>query len=128
MGRALTFALFLLVAQALAIPTSLKTSVPPFHRYTIVREMDYQRISCARTTDPEPISTPNPVLESMDEPVVVNFIIGWNGEVYEPLMLSGENERDNREVLRIVKTWRFRPATCNEVPVDTAGSAGLGTF
>lgn len=128
MTRAFIFALLLMSVQVSAIPTGLKTPVPPLHRYTIIREMDYRGINCASTTAPVPVSTPDPILGSLVEPVVVNFIIGWDGQVYEPLVLSGDSERNDREVIRAVKLWRFRPATCNGVPVDTEGGVGLDTL
>jgi TonB family protein len=128
MGRARIFALLLLVTQALAIPTRLKAPVPPFYRYTVVREMDYRGVNCAATTDPVPISTPNPVLESMDEPVVVSFDVGADGRTYSTYILSSDGKRNDHEILRIIQTWRFRPATCNGVPIDVEGSAGFGTF
>src|SRR5208283_1074689 len=100
MSRALIFALLSIVTQALAIPTNLKAPVPPFYRYTVVREMDYRGINCAATTEPTPISTPNPIFESVDTPIVVSFDVGADGRVYSMYILSSDG-RNDREVLRI---------------------------
>lgn len=128
MNRVPILVLLLAAAQALAVPAKLTISARSFHRYTIVREMEYRGMDCEESTKPEPVMTANPVLEEMNEPVLVNFIVGEDGRTYEPIILSGDGPRNDSEVLRVVKTWRFRPATCNGVPSNTEGSAGFETF
>ncbi len=122
MGRTLIFALLLIVTQALAVPVSPKF-FREFDHYVVYRETGYLPLNatylslpeCENTTDPRPITTPNPILEGMPSPVIVNFIIGSDGRVYEPFVLLA-NAKNEQEVLRAVKTWRFHPATCNGTP------------
>jgi len=76
-------------------------------------------MSCQDSKDPEPLNTPAPLLNSKGS-IVVNFIIGWNGQVYSPLIFTDNgNQKDSREVLRIVKTWKYRPSKCNGIPSDS---------
>jgi TonB family protein len=52
--------------------------------------------------------------------VKVSFIIGTDGRVHSPLILESAGAGD-RTVLRTVRTWKYRPATCNGVPTETEG-------
>lgn len=71
---------------------------------------------CENTTDPEPLITPDPMDVSAD--TILSIIIGVDGHVYSPFILEGG---DSRAVLNAVSHWRYRPATCNGVPVDSEG-------
>jgi TonB family protein len=53
--------------------------------------------------------------------VKVSFIIGIDGRVHSPLILVSAGLAGDRHVLRTVRTWRYRPATCNGVPTETEG-------
>lgn len=153
MARITAFVLLLAsvasAGQVSALPTFPHNTVPPLHRYTVVREIAYRVIpttsfgsttssisivkdpataACANTAEPEPITTANPVLGEMSEPVVVSFIVGTDGRVYSPIVLSSDGQRNDREAMRAVRTWRYRPGTCNGVPVESEGSVGFGTF
>ena len=148
MARITVFVL-LLASIASALPALPHHSAPDFHRYTVVRETYYRVVpttsygnttssisivkdpataACADTADPEPVSTTNPVLGAVNEPVVISFIVGTDGRVYSPIIMSSDGQRNDREVLRAVRTWRYRPGTCNGVPVESEGSVGFGTF
>ena len=78
---------------------------------------------CSLTTLPEPLATPDPLLDSVgqDAHVTVSFIIGTDGRTHSPLILESAGSAPDRAVLRMVRSWRFRPATCNGVPTDFEG-------
>lgn len=78
------------------------------------------RPSCARTRAPEPLATPNPLLDRADPhaDISVSFIIGLDGRVHAPLILKSAGRFPDRAVLGAVRAWRYRPATCNGVPVE----------
>jgi len=81
------------------------------------------RRSCANVEPPEALTTPNPpVISSTDgRSVKVSFIIGTDGRVHSPLILESAGIAGDRRVLQTVRTWRYRPATCNGVPTETEG-------
>ena len=79
--------------------------------------------NCEASAPPEPLATPNPLLE-IAEPsarVSVSFIIGTDGRVHSPLILESAGMAGDRHVLQTVRTWRYRPATCNGVPTEIEG-------
>jgi Gram-negative bacterial TonB protein C-terminal len=78
---------------------------------------------CSLTTLPEPLATPDPLLDSVDRSahITVSFIIGTDGHTHSPLILESAGATRDRVVLRMVKSWRYRPATCNGVPTDFEG-------
>lgn len=78
---------------------------------------------CESTQEPEALTTPNPVLDSLDSElkIQVSFIIGTDGRVHSPLILQSEGSSGLRTVLDTVRSWRFRPGTCNGVPTETEG-------
>jgi TonB family protein len=53
--------------------------------------------------------------------VKVSFIIGTDGRVHSPLILESSGMVGDRHVLRTVRSWRYRPATCNGVPTEIEG-------
>jgi TonB family protein len=53
--------------------------------------------------------------------VKVSFIIGTDGRVHSPLILESAGATGDRNVLRTVRTWKYRPATCNGVPTEAEG-------
>ena len=81
------------------------------------------RSRCEETQPPEAITTPNPVLGGSDPSVKVkvSFIVGTDGRVHSPLILESAGVAGDRRVLQTVRTWRYRPATCNGVPTETEG-------
>lgn len=79
--------------------------------------------ACADVQPPEALTTPDPLFTSTvrGRRVRVSFIIGTDGRVHSPLILESAGLAGDRHVLRTVRTWRYRPATCNGVPTETEG-------
>jgi TonB family protein len=78
---------------------------------------------CEDTRPPQALTTPDPLVvpagaESM---VKVSFIVGTDGRVHSPLILQSSGLIGDRNILRTVRTWRYRPATCNGVPTESEG-------
>jgi TonB family protein len=78
---------------------------------------------CADTRPPQALTTPNPLLApaGAELNVKVSFIVGSDGHVHSPLILQSVGPEGDRNVLRTVRTWRYRPATCNGVPTEAEG-------
>jgi TonB family protein len=76
--------------------------------------------SCEATRPPEALATPNPLLEPPDTSakIRVSFIIGTDGRVHSPLILESAGPVEDRTVLDVVRSWRYRPAMCNGVPTE----------
>jgi len=81
------------------------------------------RSRCQATQPPQALTTPNPLMlpAAAGVKVKVSFIIGADGLVHSPLILQSAGAAGDRNVLRAVRTWRYRPATCNGVPTETEG-------
>jgi TonB family protein len=79
--------------------------------------------SCEEIEDPVALATPDPLLTpaGRDRTVKVSFIIGTDGHVHSPLILESAGLAGDRHVLDTVRSWRYRPATCNGVPTETEG-------
>ena len=82
-----------------------------------------ERARCEDSQPPEALTTPNPLLvpAGAQLKVKVSFIIGADGRVHSPLILQSVGLEGDRNVLRTVRTWRYRPATCNGVPTEAEG-------
>ncbi len=78
---------------------------------------------CADVQPPEALTTPDPLYTpaARGQKVKVSFIIGTDGRVHSPLILESAGLAGDRHVLQTVRTWRYRPATCNGVPTETEG-------
>jgi TonB family protein len=78
---------------------------------------------CEDTQPPQALATPDPLLvpAARDSHVKVSFIIGADGRVSSPLILMSGGPVGDRNVLQTVRSWRYRPATCNGVPTETEG-------
>jgi len=94
-------------------------------RKTYFREMarGAQSRTCEENLPPEPLATPDPVLDSTDHMrFTVSFVVGIDGRVYGPLVLEGMSQgvkaSQARPVVDAVRTWRFRPAVCNGAPIE----------
>ena len=76
---------------------------------------------CEATRPPEALATPEPLLgrPDPDTSVTVSFIIGTDGLVHSPLVLSSAGPSEDRVVLEAVRGWRYRPALCNGVPTES---------
>lgn len=81
------------------------------------------RPSCEDVQPPEALATPDPLFTpaAHGRKVKVSFIIGTDGRVHSPLILESAGMAGDRHVLQTVRTWRYRPATCNGVPTETEG-------
>jgi TonB family protein len=81
-----------------------------------------RRSRCEETQPPQALTTPAPLLSpSRGQKIKVSFIVGADGHVYTPLILESAGANRDRRVLQMVRTWRYRPATCNGVPTETEG-------
>lgn len=87
------------------------------------------RTGCEAAQPPEPLATPNPLLETPDFDskvfnlkISVSFIIGTDGRVHSPLILESAGTSPDRKVLSAVRSWRYRPALCNGVPTEAEGN------
>jgi TonB family protein len=81
------------------------------------------RPACQDVQAPEALTTPDPLFtpSARGQKVKVSFIIGTDGRVHSPLILVSAGLAGDRHVLQTVRTWRYRPATCNGVPTETEG-------
>ena len=79
--------------------------------------------SCEDVQPPQALTTPDPleVAAVAGKKVKVSFIIGTDGRVHSPLILESAGLAGDRHVLQTVRSWRYRPATCNGVPTETEG-------
>ena len=76
---------------------------------------------CGLVRPPEALLTPDPLLPTEDDPVLVrvSFIVGSDGHVHSAFVLTGARSDEDEAVLRAVRQWRYRPALCNGVPTDS---------
>lgn len=81
------------------------------------------RPACEDVQAPQALTTPDPLFTTPanGRKVKVSFIIGTDGRVHSPLILESAGVAGDRRVLQTVRTWRYRPATCNGVPTETEG-------
>jgi TonB family protein len=79
--------------------------------------------SCENVQPPEALTTPAPLYSTSarGQRIKVSFIIGTDGRVHSPLILESAGLAGDRRVLKTVRTWRYRPATCNGVPTEIEG-------
>lgn len=75
---------------------------------------------CQANSQPQALATPDPLLGSSgaQSRIIVSFIIGTDGHIQSPLILSSDAPSEDRDILRTVKSWRYRPALCNGVPTE----------
>jgi TonB family protein len=87
------------------------------------------RRSCEATHPPEALATPSPLLEQSDPSttIKVSFIIGTDGRVHSPFILESAGSSADRIVLDTVRSWRYRPATCNGVPTEAEARIGFSS-
>jgi TonB family protein len=103
---------------------------PPRISATLARAAEFVAVphlsalpDCEDVQPPEALTTPDPLFTSASHgsKVKVSFIIGTDGHVHSPLILESAGLAGDRRVLQTVRTWRYRPATCNGVPTETEG-------
>lgn len=128
----------------LVIPTALLAVVIPAQRLrpttlerreshlasTLARASEFVDVThvssqpaCEAVQPPEALTTPNPLFTpaAHGQKVKVSFIIGVDGHVHSPLILESAGIAGDRHVLQTVRSWRYRPATCNGVPTEIEG-------
>ena len=76
---------------------------------------------CGNIRLPEALLTPDPLLNVQDDDlhVRVSFIVGSDGHVHSAFVLESGGPGEDQIVLRAVRFWRYRPALCNGVPIDS---------
>ena len=81
------------------------------------------RPACEDVRPPQPLTTPDPLFtpSSQGAKVKVSFIVGTDGRIHSPLILESAGLAGDRRILETVRTWRYRPATCNGIPTETEG-------
>lgn len=103
---------------------------PPQIMATLARAAEFVSVphlsalpDCEDVQPPEALTTPDPLFTPAPQGkrVKVSFIIGTDGRVHSPLILESAGLARDRRVLQTVRTWRYRPATCNGVPTETEG-------
>ena len=79
--------------------------------------------ACEITQPPQALTTPDPLLGASDvgTKVTVSFIVSTDGTVQSPFILESTGSYEDRSVLQAVRAWRYRPATCNGVPMEAEG-------
>ena len=78
-------------------------------------------LRCGNVRPPEALLTPDPLLRVQDDDldVRVSFIVGSDGHVYSAFILDSGGRDEDQIVLRAIRFWRYRPALCNGVPIDS---------
>jgi TonB family C-terminal domain len=121
------------VAFAVSTPGSLRSTVLERRERQVSRMrrlaqfIDVRHISsrpsCEDVQPPQALTTPDPLItpSTLGRKVKISFIIGTDGRVHSPLILESAGLAGDRRVLQTVRTWRYRPATCNGVPTETEG-------
>jgi TonB family protein len=79
--------------------------------------------SCGEVQPPQALTTPSPLMTgtASGKKAKVSFIIGTDGRVHSPLILESAGATGDRTILSTVRSWKYRPATCNGVPTETEG-------
>lgn len=134
-----TWPAILVVVPAIALAVSTPASRPPSATLaqrenqvsrTLTRASQFvdvhhisSRPDCEEVRPPEALTTPAPLFtpSAHGKKVKVSFIIGTDGRVHSPLILESAGLAGDRHVIETVRTWRYRPATCNGVPTETEG-------
>ena len=101
-----------------ALPDRPTTRKIEYSAIQISNRGEESPVSCGAFKEPDAKDTPNPVLAN-GAYVQVDMIVAWDGNVYSPLVEETDGAVSGATALRIVKSWRFRPATCNGSPINT---------
>lgn len=135
------FSLLLMLAIPAVGFASVRVPDPPLHRLSLsererqvwrtpARAAEFSdvphvnaRSRCEDAQPPQALTTPPPLSLPLAATlkIKVSFIIGADGRVHSPLILQSAGAAGDRSVLRTVRTWRYRPATCNGVPTEAEG-------
>ena len=61
------------------------------------------------------------------KPIIIDFIVGRNGDVEKPVILEGADAALNGIVLNAISGWRYRPALCDGFPIEAEGRIEFGS-
>lgn len=89
-------------------------------KFQPLEEADVE-MECESTVAPEALATPHVWVTAIPDntKIVVNFIVGTDGQVYSPFVLDGTGSHALfRKLVEEVRRWHYRPALCNGVPTD----------
>ncbi|HJT00507.1 MAG TPA: energy transducer TonB [Terriglobales bacterium] len=78
-------------------------------------------MECESAEPPQALATPHAWVTAIPDGtrIVVNFIVGTDGQVYSPFVLDGRGSDSLfRKLVNEVRRWHYRPALCNGVPTD----------
>lgn len=83
---------------------------------------------CGNVRAPEALLTPDPLWQVHDDSlhVRVSFIVGADGHVHSAFILDSGGPDEDQLILRAVRRWRYRPALCNGVPIDSEARIRFG--
>ena len=87
-------------------------------------------MQCKSAQPPQALAMPHGALAGIPDhvKVVVNFIVGTDGQVYSPFVLEGgASHALNRRLLDEVRHWHYRPALCNGAPADAEVNVELSS-
>lgn len=92
-------------------------------QFSDVPHVSASATSCEEVQPPQALTTPAPLMSRAvtGTKAKVSFIIGTDGRVHSPLILESAGATGDRSILRTVRIWKYRPATCNGVPTETEG-------
>jgi len=80
-----------------------------------------QRAGCEASQPPQALATPDPMTPPPRSvaKVAVSFIIGVDGRVHSPIILESAGPTEDHDILGAILAWRYRPALCNAIPIET---------
>jgi len=78
-------------------------------------------MACESTQAPKALATPHPSWAGIPDnrKIIVNVIIGMDGQVYSPFILDGAGPAFDQKIMDTVRSWHYLPAMCNGVPADS---------
>ena len=113
------------VRQSARAERELRTWKPLLHasQFADVPHVSASAAPCGEVQPPQALTTPSPLMTgtASGKKAKVSFIIGTDGRVHSPLILESAGATGDRTILSTVRTWKYRPATCNGVPTETEG-------
>jgi TonB family protein len=113
------------VRQSAKAERELRTWKPLLHasQFVDVAHVSASAAQCGEVQPPQALTTPSPLMTGTvgGTKAKVSFIIGTDGRVHSPLILESAGATGDRTILSTVRTWKYRPATCNGVPTETEG-------
>jgi TonB family protein len=137
----LILTLILLLATCATSLASVPVAAPRL-RHTVLSQREHQawklpthaaefrdiphssaRARCEDVNPPQALTTPDP----LPVPAVsgfrakVSIIVGTDGRVHSPLILESAGAAGDRNILQTIRSWRYRPATCNGMPTEAEG-------